>query len=373
MGRIQCWFWEMVKLKADAESKGLEESMDRVTLFIAEMKQQYKPIDHEQDTADHGGTSSMDAMMEMICSADSWTIKVRKEIYRLGKPSILQQHYKLYSFYSISLIICSSITYYQWDTVQWLGSTLGIIGYNFVSEHLYLPIKGIVEDVLDFNALHKEDNELSYEMERTTLSQMITSFERKHLGISPAVSAEDGHRGDMTLIMQQYQRDSENPVVSAKSGSLLTNLFVQVQKMKVELSKLMIINRVNMEIMATIPLMGTLYLLHQVYCNRSRSTKLERERKRELRFLFRSIFSVLCKFDDDSNHSAQYLEHEEQGLVMFLIYKCFLWKEKQITAPSMAKEDGIWFCYDLNHFISRKFTAQQSISLLNRMEAYYLL
>merc|ERR1712242_305722 len=209
-----------------------------------------------------------------------------------------------------------------------------------------------------------------------TLSQMIASFESRHLGVSPAVSSEDGQRGDMTLIMQQYQKDSENPMVSAKSGSLLTNLFVQVQKMKVELSKLMIISRVNMEIMATIPLMGTLYLLHQVVSNRSSSSKLHRESRRELRFLFRSIFSVLCKFDggdDDSNRNAQHLEHEEQGLVMYLIYKCFLWKQKQSTTPSMAKEDGIWFCYDLNHFISRRFTAKQSISLLNRMEAYYLI
>jgi len=374
MGNMQCWFWEMVRLKL-GHNEDHRQCMKRVSEFIAEMKDRYK-IDHQRHSDEHRDANMMDAMLEIICCADSWTIKVEKEIYRLGKPSILQQHYKLYSFYSLSLLICGSIAYYKWDTVQWLGGSLGVIGYNLMAEHLYQPIKSIVEDVIDFNALQKEENALSYEMEKAALSQMITSFERKHLGVSQSDSIADGQRGDMTLIMQQYQKDIavDNAIGSVTKGSLLTNLFVQIQKMKVELSKLMIINSVNMEMMATVPLMGTLYLLHQVYSTRRGTKHLERERRRDLRFLFRSIFSVLSKVDDLSlgvNDRSQHLEHEEQGLVLFLIYKCFVWEQKQTKTP-LTKEERIWFCYDLNHLISRQFTAKQSVSLLNRMETYYL-
>merc|ERR1712129_226358 len=127
-------------------------------------------------------------------------------------------------------------------------------------------------------------------------------------------------------------------------------------------------NKGDMEIMATIPFVGTLYLLHQAYSSQSGAKRAERERKRELRFLFRSIFSILIKFDecDSSNDRQQHLEHEEEGLVMLLIYKCFLWEQQQ-TAAQMTREDRIWFSYDLNHFISRRFTAKQGIALLNRM------
>jgi len=381
MGRMQCWFWEMVALKeahGGDHDQRYRQSMDRVTLFIAEMQRQYKAAEHDEHSEEKGGGNVMDAMMEVICCADSWTIKVQKEMDRLGRPSYLQQHFKTLSFYSLSLAMWGSLLYLKWGTVRWLAHSLGTIGSNFVAEHLYLPLRGIVEDVLYLDAQQKEENELSYELERATLSKMITSFERKHLGVAP--SADSG-RADMTLIMAQYEKDIENPIVSATKGSLLTNVFVQIQKMKVELSKLMIdvdaiidSNRLNMEVMATIPFVGTLYLLHQVYSNRSGSKKLQKESQRELRFLFRSIFSILIKFDEygpSTSDREQYLENEEQGLVLLLIYKCFLWQQQQ-PQSRMAKEDRIWFLYDLNHFISKRFGSNQGMALLQRMETYYL-
>ena len=228
MGRMQCWFWEMVKVKANGEEQGHRMSMDRVTMFISEMRKQYKPSDHEEHAEEERGGNVMDAMMEIICSADSWTIKVQKEMDRLGKPSYFHQHLRLYSFYSVSLMLCGSVAYYQRGTLQWMASTFGAIGYNFVAEHLYLPIRGIVEDVLYFNAQQKEENEASYELERDTLSQMIASFERKHLGMtSSTASSGDGGRGDMSRIMQQYQKDCKSESKSANPCRFSAVLFAE--------------------------------------------------------------------------------------------------------------------------------------------------
>ena len=48
-----------------------------------------------------------------------------------------------------------------------------------------------------------------------------------------ALLADKVKRGDLTPILEIYEADIKSPVRSAVSGTLLRNLFIQVQKAKV--------------------------------------------------------------------------------------------------------------------------------------------
>jgi nuclear-control-of-ATPase protein 2 len=65
---------------------------------------------------------------------------------------------------------------------------------------------------------------------------MALSLARDKLNYSPAqlddLSIKLRH-GDLTPILQIYEKDIKNPVRSAISGTLLRTVFVQVQKAKV--------------------------------------------------------------------------------------------------------------------------------------------
>merc|ERR1712013_204439 len=224
-------------------------------------------------------------------------------------------------------------------------------------------------EVLEKDTKSKESMQRSLDMERHTLSDMIRSFERKHLD-----AHSDSDSVAMARIMEQYKNDIESPIASATKGSLLTNLFIQIQKMKVEMSKLAVdvddildANKLNLEVMATIPFVGLLFVLHRMWSNQSGANKQRKEAKRRLRFIFRSVYSVLVKCDNE-----QYAGHEGCGLLLLLMYKLQLWAHSAVANDLMSRDEFQWMTFDIDHAISCKFSVKQHMALLQRMERYYL-
>lgn len=364
IGHIQWWFWGLIKLKKDNKIKNI----DNILQFIQEMNDLFGD---KNDT--DANNNILLSMTKTITYSDSFVIKMQKEIKKWGMPSHWRQNYKIYSFYTISILFTSIFSYYNLPKMKLMtNNTISIIK-NFFIEHFYEPIDEILTDIFYFNSNKKTEYEESYKIEKETLLDMISRFDKKHFN-------KINKNGDMTLIMEQYKKDIESPISSATNGSLLTNIFIQIQKMKVEISKLLIdvdnimdSNKINMEILATIPFIGLLYIFSSfininlpfIASNKNKKNKLLIESKKELRFIFRSIYSILIK-----NFNEQYIDYRECGLILFLMYKCYFWAQK--NSINMDNDEYQWLKYDINNYIEKETNVQSQIKLLSRMETYYL-
>merc|ERR1712154_249608 len=119
--------------------------------------------------------------------------------------------------------------------------------------------------------------------------------------------------------------------------------------------------------MATIPFVGLLAVLHRMWSNKSGTNKLKKEAKRRLRFIFRSVYSVLVKCDNE-----QYAGHEGCGLLLLLMYKCKRWANDSVANDFVSRDEFQWMAFDIDHSISCRFSVKQQMALLQRMERYYL-
>merc|ERR1712130_351941 len=291
----------------------------------------------------------------------------QKDIKIWGMPSHWTQNHKLYAAYSVTIVFTTLLSYYHWPRIAEIGSSSFHILKNLFLEHFYDPMYGIYVEVMDTR--QKEEYQNAYAIEKGALSDMIASFEIKHLHQSNRKEVEQRSKAlNMELIMDKYKNDIESPITSATKGSLLQNIFVQIQSMKVATSKLLIdvddlldSNRINLEIMATIPFVGLLYFCHQIWSSSKGKNKRKTESINELRFLFRSIYSILIR-----NFNEQYVGYEDCGLILFLMHKCQLWAQQSFKDKFISKQEFEWMKFDINHFISREFTVQQRLPLLAR-------
>ncbi|KZV73795.1 NCA2-domain-containing protein [Peniophora sp. CONT] len=80
----------------------------------------------------------------------------------------------------------------------------------------------------------------SIDADLQSLSRMALDLARDKLGYGQeqlATLADKVRRGDLTPILEIYEADIKSPVRSAVSGTLLRNLFIQVQKAKVDIDQ----------------------------------------------------------------------------------------------------------------------------------------
>jgi nuclear-control-of-ATPase protein 2 len=73
-----------------------------------------------------------------------------------------------------------------------------------------------------------------------SLERMTLSLARDSLQFTPQqleTLAEKIRLGDLTPVMQIYEEDIRHPVRSALTGTLLRNLFIQLQKAKVDIDQ----------------------------------------------------------------------------------------------------------------------------------------
>jgi len=366
-GHIQWWLWTFLKLK---QSQSQHTSVNSIAQFLSEMTDLF-----EQDAKHKEKENNVDAMIEAISFADSFVIKMQKDIAIWGMPSHWTKNYKIYTVCTASIAFTSMLSYYKWpQIVSVTRDSLSIIS-NFFIEHCYEPIDEILRDIFYFNRSkhERELNYQSYEIEKASLKDMIKSFEENQLHISNSSNSENLN---MELVMDAYKKDIQSPISSATKGSLLTNIFIQIQKMKVEISKLLIdvdnimdSNKINMEIFATVPFIAFFYIVQQLYFRMTSSgNKIKtRHSKKELRFIFRSIYSILVK-----NYHDNYLDYEQSGIILFLFYKCYAWAKRNAKDAIISNDELQWIKYDINHFINKEYSVTQQLELLKRMELYYL-
>ena len=168
---------------------------------------------------------------------------------------------------------------------EYINSLIIIPFNNLWRNNFYKPILSIINQIFVSSSL-KDEHVVSYKMEKEILLQMISDY--------------DDNDNSMELIMNSYARDIQTPISSIIRGKLLTSIFIQIQSLKVSISSLLInvdniidSNRINMEILATIPAISCFYFLYKIfylnYNNKSLNSKLNlrQKSKKEIRFIFR--------------------------------------------------------------------------------------
>eukprot|EP01084_Bolivina_argentea_P056942 104122_1 len=277
IGRIQWWFWGLIKLKNSFDSNFNSSSIENILQFINEMNDLF--INDINDINDINNINNINdndnklknknviaSMIETISFADSFAIKMQKDINIWGMPSHWRKNYKIYSFYTITIMFTSILSYYNWTNIKNITNNIANNIRNS-SSNIWINIKEL---------LYKSDDNLSCNTELKNNLQ-----EEKQL-LLDMISLYDYN-------IQQYKNDIKTPLHSAIKGSLLANIFVQIQKVKVEISKLLIdtnniidSNKVNMEIFAVIPFIGLLYLFQHVLSNSNyEQNKLKKKRSEE--------------------------------------------------------------------------------------------
>eukprot|EP00127_Corallochytrium_limacisporum_P007270 Clim_evm11s246 gene=Clim_evmTU11s246 len=125
-------------------------------------------------------------------------------------------------------------------------------------------------------------------------------------GIDTSTLKEQIRLGDLTVVLEQYEKDMRSPLKGAIFGNLVRSVLIQVQKEKVDvektlfaLDKLMSANELNFKILAAVPTVGIFlgvsrYLYHRVFLSERLS---EAGAKTEIRRRTRQLVRLLELFN----------------------------------------------------------------------------
>ena len=431
-GRLQWWYYGLANVEKVAENH----EFDDIKPFVAEMRDLFQ-IDNgasgaqmeqqaqvqgadgaqmmgmadktQEINIDNGMNSDMnnnnnnapfyvrllESLLETMIKSEAFVLKLEHDVEIWGMPPYWKQNLKLYALRATGVVIASAALYYNFplivNSVSKLFESLNI----FMVEHTIEPLKVMYSELFESKKNQKEINVESLKQEVSSLASMIESFEMDYSTSNLNSTQihkikERAQNQDMSVLMDSYEKDIQNPMYSITKGSLLRNVLIQVQKMKVEVSTLMVqvddlvdANRFNLELVALIPgilaMWGGITVAKDIILRKTRYYKQieslgipsynlgAKPDLTELRRLFRQIHSLLVK-----NLSATYLGYEDCGIMLHLLYKLSKWGNTQTMDSKMSKEENEWLQLDIHHFISREFSIDQLLAQLRRMENYYL-
>ncbi|KAI0031065.1 ATP synthase regulation protein NCA2-domain-containing protein [Vararia minispora EC-137] len=111
---------------------------------------------------------------------------------------------------------------------------------KFCQGWLVDPLKDIIKTVRAGEERSVIVQKESIDADLKSLERMAIALARDKLRYSDtqlATFSDRIHKGDLTPILEIYEEDIKSPVKSAVSGTLLRNLFIQIQKAKVDIDQ----------------------------------------------------------------------------------------------------------------------------------------
>jgi hypothetical protein len=242
----------------------------------------------------------------------------------------------------------------------------------FMHEHLIEPFQNIIGNVLKsyqksiFNP--QELLEAKHSLQRmlidigTDLSNDISPEELQEL-------IRKAEKNDVTIFSETFEHEIKKPVKNLFLGNLVRMLLIQIQRINVsfleimrEFDSVMAQNQINLDILATIPVLISGIALSAWVKNILQSTGVRPNEYEQISSNMRDIEIILNRNCPKDNVSS-IITDEDAG---FLISKV-LTAEKWLLDSSESEKVNKMFIEDLKEIDSDSFTVQQKLRVVWRM------
>jgi hypothetical protein len=193
----------------------------------------------------HSLLASFDACLTHLESrfASSFTA----EIEARRKPGHLWRKWHLYFGGVVAIGVGTALAIKHRPKVITLAGDTWKALREFLHEHAAEPLSNIVQSVTStfkdrslfsttIDALRKSKEDLAAMLRTFALhhAKELSAHEGVSVAEYTASIPERAAQGDMSLVMQTYQREIQRPILSLVAGDLMRGLLVQVQKVKID-------------------------------------------------------------------------------------------------------------------------------------------
>ncbi|KAJ3129678.1 Nuclear control of ATPase protein 2 [Nowakowskiella sp. JEL0407] len=266
--------------------------------------------------------------------------------------------------------------YFSFEVYQIWARELYLGAQAFLEEWIWKPMKGIWETVR-----HKETKlalmgaeSLNSDLE--SLERMVVSFAKDHgvvddAGIREIISKTQV--GDLTIVLQEYEKQMRSPISNVIRGDLLRALLIQIQKAKVDgelavsaLDKLLRSNELNFAVLALFPSLAFVYFTYSWAIRTWNGRQYLNESIPLVRNSLRDISRLLnyAQTQDSDQTLGPYLH----GL---LLSELQLLQQHAKTALGNQYQLKSHFFMDVSDLESEKLSIRQKLGVIERMSRSY--
>ena len=209
------------------------------------------------------------SMCERTAQLSSWVDAAARPYYA---RSAVQRNWLLWAALGTAAYTGVTVLPQHADDVRgWLRDTMTSVG-SFYNEHMRTPLSRMAGELLGTEPVPHVADADALALARSSLADMLRDFHHR----MPAASLPDDLRQadldtlaaalDMRPVTEAFTRQIRTPVRSAVSGDLVELMLIQIAFLKKEmlaataaLDQILLENRFNFQVMATIPALLVIY------------------------------------------------------------------------------------------------------------------
>lgn len=225
-----------------------------ITHFIASI---YVLISAKTPPPIEGPVEALTILNEALNSMPEFTEWCLGRSKPLAPPSSFTRHLPLILFGTcVGVVAIRKIHMSRSIISDWVVTHVNGLR-QFVLDHVVYPIVAIEQSI--FNPIHSQNSDGALLASQSALEGMLYDY-GKQIGIPDAKLRERSVQGDMTIVVDNFREEIQNPIRNAISGNLIQALLIQMQKAKldgeeiaVRLEQILRANEVNFQFLALIP------------------------------------------------------------------------------------------------------------------------
>ncbi|KAL6080567.1 Nuclear control of ATPase protein 2 [Balamuthia mandrillaris] len=290
--------------------------------------------EHEEQEINGTSTPIIDAYSIMLanCRATYTMFQDLEQLSRrYARPSRLSAHWMKYTAITAGISGLVWSVMYNRVTIMESIQALQVTSVNLLKNWVVRPLQDVYRTVRYNRHSFVIMSDAAMAAEAQSLRRMVEEFitqsklARQEMHIQNIIHQVD--EGDLSAIMPLYEKEIQSPLVNAMFGHLLQLMLIQVQKLKVDVSRTMLVldklmrsNELNFQLLAITPvllLLGT--FLTTVY-RRITHINLRRNIHSHLRRKLRDLERLLTLNLHHHHHPLllpqqqnQQIQHTEKG------------------------------------------------------------
>jgi nuclear control of ATPase protein 2 len=195
--------------------------------------------------------------------------KFEKHFARHARPTFFLRYWPqiagglFFMMYSYRIFTITSVVQYTRKVVINVVDTFS----SFVKEWLIRPVQDMLNTIRHKDSSLKIMGHNSLSSDLDSLERMVIQFASEHTPeVNVAEISSQIRSGDLTTVLQEYEKEIQTPLKSFVKGNLIRSLLIQIQKVKVDggfalnaLDKLLKSNELNFAFLAVMPTLFVTY------------------------------------------------------------------------------------------------------------------
>jgi len=292
----------------------------------------------------------------------------------------ISRHWLSLTVGGIALAYAGYQGYYNWEHIKKALIEGKNAAFNFFNIHIKDSLYKMYQTIKYETPSNKEELLHSLEQDEKSLVRMVIDYNKERLALleqnkllSPleieikrAQLALDPT--DISLIMESYEDEMKKPIFNSIFHDFLRLIFIQVQKQKTDVERLMIqvdqlmkSNELNFQIMALLPASLVVYF---IYLAATRQKDLNHKVTKRIQIIFRETHILLnSNYSGPGNEGVNHLKPIEYGRLIVSLCR--------LQTASEKIESRIMFQSDLREIETENYSIQQRLNTVDRMYRTY--